>query len=58
MCTQTPWFRLSTTVAVSALLLTQGLAPRVLAQGAPPPQTAPVDQQAGYPPDRVGRLRR
>jgi hypothetical protein len=57
MRTQSPWFRLSATVAVSALLLAQAQPPRALAQGAPPPQqAAPPDQQTGDPPQRVGRL--
>src|ERR1700760_2460187 len=58
MRTQTPWFRLSATVAVAALMLAQAQPPRAMAQDAPPPPpgAAPADQQTADPPQRVGRL--
>ncbi len=56
MRTQNRPFRLTATIAVSGLLLAQGLPQPALAQTAPPPQASAPDQQTGDPPTRVGRL--
>ena len=56
MRTQNRPFRLTAAVAVSGLLLAQGLPQPALAQPAPPPQAGAPDQQTGDPPARVGRL--